>query len=75
MNDMGLAPQKLIDNFSSTPGSGHFAELGQRATIMQQQGDNMLKTVYTIIRSAMQIIYDLKEFRIRLQSYDSLKSK
>jgi hypothetical protein len=37
MNNVGLAPEKLIDNFSSTPGSGHFAELGQRATIMQQQ--------------------------------------
>ncbi|VVB83815.1 Uncharacterised protein [uncultured archaeon] len=25
LKDMGMAPQKLVDNFSSTPGSGHFA--------------------------------------------------
>ena len=27
MNELGLSPEKLIDNFSSSPGSGHFAEL------------------------------------------------
>ena len=42
MGDMGLKSEKLIDNFISSPGSGHFAELGQRATIMQQQGSKML---------------------------------
>ena len=28
MNKRGLQTEKLVDNFSSTPGSGHFAELG-----------------------------------------------
>jgi hypothetical protein len=75
MNDFGLAPQKLIDNFSSTPGSGHFAELGQRATIMQQQAGKILGDVNTVLRSVLNIIYDLKEFKMRLQEYDGLKSK
>jgi len=75
MNDFGLAPEKLIDNFSSTPGSGHFAELGQRATVMQQQGSKLLADTNTVLRSVLNIIYDLKEFRIRLQSYDDLKSE
>jgi len=75
MNDLGLAPEKLIDNFSSTPGSGHFAELGQRATIMQQQAGKIMGDVNTVLRSVLNIIYDLKEFKIRLQSYDGLKSK
>ena len=75
MNDFGLAPQKLIDNFSSTPGSGHFAELGQRATIMQQQATKILGDINTVLRSVLNIIYDLKDFKIRLQSYDFLKSK
>jgi hypothetical protein len=74
MNDFGLKPEKLIDNFTSSPGSGHFAELGQRATIMQQQGAKMLGDINTVMRSILNIIYDLKEFRIRLQSYDGLKS-
>ena len=73
MNDYGLAPQKYIDNFSSSPGSGHFGELGQRATIMQQQAAKLMADVNTVLRSILNIIYDLKEFRIRLQSYDDVK--
>lgn len=75
MNDYGLDTEKLVDNFSSSPGSGHFAELGQRATIMQQQGTKILGDVNTVLRSVLNIIYDLKEFRIRLQHYDHLESK
>jgi hypothetical protein len=73
MNDFGLKTEKLIDNFSSSPGSGHFAELGQRATIMQNQATKVLGDINTVLRSVLNIIYDLKEFRVRLQSYDDLK--
>ena len=75
MNDFGMKPEKLVDNFSSTPGSGHFAELGQRATIMQQQATKIMGDVNVVLRSVLNIVYDLKEFKTRLQSYDSLKSK
>jgi len=75
MNDLGLAPEKLVDSFTSSPGSGHFAELGQRATIMQQQGAKILGDVNVVLRSVLNIIYDLKDFRMRLESYDNLKSK
>ena len=74
MNDFGLAPQKYIDNFSSSPGSGHLGELTQRATMMQQQASKLMGDVNTVLRSILNIIYDLKEFRIRLQSYDDLKT-
>ena len=74
MNDLGLKTEKLIDNFTSSPGSGHFAELGTRATIMQQQGTKILADVNTVLRSVLNIIYDLREFKIRLQQYDDLKT-
>jgi len=74
MNDFDLAPEKFVDNFVSSPGSGHFAELGQRATIMQQQGSKTLADVGIVMRSVLNIIYDLKEFRIRLQNYSDLKT-
>ena len=74
MNDLGLKTEKLIDNFTSSPGSGHFAELGQRATIMQQQGTKILADVNTVLRSVLNIIYDLKEHKIRLQLYDDIKT-
>ncbi len=75
MNDFGLGAEKLIDNFSSSPGSGHYAELGQRATIMQNQASKVLADINTVLRSVLNITYDLKEFRTRLQSYEDLKDK
>ncbi len=75
MNDYGLSIEKLVDNFSPSPGSGYFSELGQRATIMQQQGTKILGDVNTVLRSVLNIIYDLKEFRIRLQHYNDRDSK
>ena len=74
MTDMGLSPEKIIDNFTSSPGSGHFAELGQRATIMQQQASKILGDINNVVRSILNLVYDLKEFKIRLQSYNDLKS-
>lgn len=74
MNDYGLAPKKYIDNFSSSTGSGHFGELGQRASIMQQQATKLMGDINTVLRSILNLIYDLKEFRIRLQSYEDLKN-
>jgi len=74
MEDMGFSSEKLVDNFTSSPGSGHFSELGQRATIMQQQGTKILGDVNTVLRSILNIVYDLKEFKIRLQSYADLNS-
>ncbi len=75
MNEFGLGTEKLIDNFSSSPGSGHFSELGQRATIMQQQGSKLLGDINMVLRSVLNLIYDLKDFRTRLQSYEDLNSK
>ena len=75
MNDFGLGTEKLVDNFSSTPGSGHFSELGTKKTTMQTQGTQMLERVNVVMRSVLNIIYDLKDFKIRLQSYNDLKSK
>ncbi len=74
MEDFGLDTEKLIDNFSSSPGSGYFAELGQRATIMQQQGTKIMGDINTVLKSVLNIIYDLKEFRVRLQHYDDVDS-
>ncbi len=74
MEDMGFKVEKLVDNFSSSPGSGHFGEFGQRATIMQQQGTKILGDINNVMRSVLNLVYDLKEFKIRLGAYDDLKS-
>jgi hypothetical protein len=73
MNDFGLDPKKLIDNFSSSMGSGYFSEMSQRKGIMQQQGHKILGDINTVLRSVLNLVYDLKEMRIRLQSYEDLE--
>lgn len=76
MNEsFGLSVEKLYDNFTASPGSGHFGELNQRMTIMQQQGAKIMGDVFMVLKAILNIIYDLKEFRIRLQSYQQLKDK
>ncbi len=66
---------KLVDNFIASPGSGLFAEMGQRVTRMQEEGMKIFGTINTVIRSVLNIIYDLKEFKIRISLYDEYKSK
>ncbi len=75
MNDMFGDVEKLVDNFTSSPGSGHFAELGARATRMQEEGMKILGSVNTVLKSIINIIYDLKEFEIRLSHYKKCHSK
>jgi len=75
MNNLfGEQVEKLVDNFSSSPGSGHFTEMGQRKTIMQ---DNVMKTlgaINQVTKSIVNLVYDLKDFEIRLQHYEDIKS-
>lgn len=75
MNDLFKEKvDKMIDNFVSTPGSGHFGELGARATRMQEEAIKILGAVNTVIKSIIQLIYDLKEYEIRLEHYKSAKN-
>jgi hypothetical protein len=73
MNDFGFSVEKLVDNFLH-----HwfriFSEMG-RENQMQQQGSKILGDINTVLRSVLTLLYDLKEFRIRLQTYDDLKLK
>jgi hypothetical protein len=76
MNGMfGGKVTKIVDNFASSPGSGHFGEMGQKMSVMQQQAMTMLGSINTVLKSVINLIYDLKEFQIRLNSYDIAKSK
>lgn len=70
--DKGI--DKVIDNFVSSPGSAHFAEMGQRATRMQEEAMKIFGTANQIIKSILNIIYDLKEFEMRLKSYEKFHS-
>jgi len=74
MEEFGLKPEKLIDNFTAAPGSTQFAELGGRATAMQAQAIKMMGDVNTLVRGVLNLIYDLKEMKMRIQTYEDYKN-
>jgi len=70
----GWKTEKIVDNFTSSPGSGHFSEMGTKSSLMQEKGMNMLGALNQVIKSVLNLIYDLKEFEIRLEHYDDYHS-
>ena len=74
MNDFGIKSEKIVDNFTSSPGSSHFSEMGQKASVMQQQATKILGDVNNVLRSVLNLVYDLRDFRTRLQHYEGLNS-
>jgi len=74
MNEECKKVDKLVDNFISSAGSGHFSELGMKASKMQEEASKMLGNVNTLIKTILNIIYDLKEFEMRLAIYNDYRS-
>ncbi len=66
---------KLVDTFVSAPGSGHFSEMGLKAAKMQEEAMKTLGAANQVIKSILTIIYDLREFKIRLKLYDKYNSE
>ncbi|MCK5321289.1 hypothetical protein KAJ38_01810 [Candidatus Pacearchaeota archaeon] len=70
VQDMGWDMEKLIDNFMASPGSGQFSETSMKATKMQEEGMKILGGLNQVVKSVLNLIYDLKEFEMRLAHYD-----
>jgi len=73
LDTFGISAEKIADSFTSSPGSGHFSELMGKATAMQQQVSRIMGDINNVLRSTLNLVYDLKEFRTRLQVYDDYK--
>ncbi|MEM3113204.1 MAG: hypothetical protein QXI33_02155 [Candidatus Pacearchaeota archaeon] len=66
--------EKLTDNFTSSPGGGHFSELNTKKTIMQENVSKTLGAINQVVKSIVNLVYDLKDFEIRLEHYNASKS-
>ena len=75
MDSIGGNVTKIEDTFQSTVGSGHFSELMGKATRMQEEGMKIMQTIGVLIKSVINIIYDLKQFEIRLNDYKVANGK
>ena len=67
--------EKITDNFMSSPGSGHFQDMSQRQSKLRQEAMTTLGGINQIIKTAINILYDLKEFELRLGNYEDANSK
>ncbi len=65
---------KIVDNFMSSPGSGHFLDMSQRLSKMQEEGMKILGGLNQVVKSSLNLIYDLREFKERLQHYVDAES-
>jgi hypothetical protein len=66
--------EKIVDNFASSPGSGHFSELMGKATRMQEEAMKVMQTIGVLVKSIVNIIYDLRQFEIVLNDYKAATS-
>ena len=71
---LGLDVKKGAEEFEASSSSGYFGEIGARATQMQQKAAEYLGAINQVVKSIVNILYDLKEFEIRIKEYDKLKS-
>ncbi|MDP6642156.1 MAG: hypothetical protein QGF74_02135, partial [Candidatus Nanoarchaeia archaeon] len=72
---IGYEVDKTKEDFEASVGSAFFGEIGGRGTRMQEQAMKMMGTINTVVRSIINLIYDLKEFKMRLENYNNLKSE
>ncbi len=82
MKDMqGYKIDKVADFFAASEASGYYGEMGQRRTAMESRiaggggGAGLFGTINLIVKSIINLLFDLKTFDLRLKNYDDLKVK
>ena len=71
---LGFDVKKGEENYEASVSSGYFSEIGGKKTQMQQKAAEYLGAINQVIKSIINLIYDLKEFDIRLKHYDDYRS-
>ncbi|MBD3262833.1 hypothetical protein GF374_00445 [Candidatus Woesearchaeota archaeon] len=71
---LGYKIEKTYDQFVASEASGFFSELGGKRTIMEKRAMEIMQTLGVIVKSVLQLLWDLREFELRLDHYDKLDS-
>ncbi len=71
---LGLEVFKGQEEFEASVASGYFSELGTKGTQMQAKAMEYLGAINQVIKSILNLIYDLKEFETRVEQYNKLHS-
>jgi hypothetical protein len=72
---LGFDVSKVEEEFEASAGGAYFGELGARASAMQDRAMAILRQVNGVIKEVINLIYDLKEYEMRLEVYDHADPK
>ena len=72
---IGFEVNKVEEEFEASAGGGYFGELGTKAAVMQDRAMKILETVNAVLRTILNLVYDLREYDMRLESYDEADPK
>ncbi len=71
---MGYEVSKAEDYFAASEASAFYGEMGARRTAMEKRATELLATINAVVKSIINLVYDLREFDLRLAEYEKIKS-
>lgn len=72
---LGFEVNKIEEEFEASASGGYFGEIGTKASVMQDRAMKILETINAVLRTLINLIYDLKEYDMRLEIYDDADPK
>ena len=75
MRDLGYKVDKTADYFAASEASGFYSEMGMKRTNLEKRAIELLAIINGVIKSIINLVYDMREFDLRFKHYDDLKSK
>ncbi len=67
--------RKAQEYFAATETSYIFGDMGARRTNLEKRAQELLALINQLIRTIINILWDLREFEIRIERYNDLESK
>jgi len=74
-NALKFEPEKIEEQMGASVVSGFFGEMAVRREKLEDQGMKYIGTINTVVKSIINLLYDLREFDRRLAIYDDLHSE
>ncbi len=71
--DLGLDVEKTADYFAAAEASSYYGELSMRRAGLEKRVGEIMLTLNAIVKSIINLLWDLKEFDMRLDSYKKFK--
>lgn len=73
-NALRYEPEKVEEQMGASVVSGFFGEMAARREKLEEQGMKYVATINTVVKSIVNLLYDLREFDRRIAVYDEIKS-